>query len=64
MDIRTIGMVNEVQVDENLRITRVWVKVTKARAEELMTKQHKGRPLYETRVTPKKDKQEAANAEN
>ena len=64
MDIRTIGMMNEVQVNEKLRVTRVWTKVTKAIADELMTKTWKGRPLYETRATPKKDKQEAANAEN
>ena len=64
MDIRTVGMMNEVQVTEKLRVTRVWTKVTKAVAEELMGKTWKGRPLYETRVSPPKGEQEAANAKN
>ena len=56
MDIRTVGTINEVQVDEDLRVTRVWQKVTKAKAAELMAKQYKGRPLYETRETMRRIK--------
>ncbi len=56
MDIRTCGMIAEVQVDENLRIGRAWTTVTKAKAEELAAKQYRGRPLYETRKTPRRIK--------
>jgi len=49
-------MINEVQVDKKLRVTRVWTKVTKAKAEELMAKQYRGRPLYETRETMRRIK--------
>ena len=56
MDIRTCGMISEVQVDKTLRVTRVWTKVTKAKAQALMAKQYRGRPLYETRETPRRIK--------
>ncbi len=48
-EIRTVGAIAEVQVDKNLRVTRVWTKVSKAKAATLMAKRYKGRPLYETR---------------
>lgn len=49
MEIRTRGSVSEVQVSKNLRITRAWTKISKAKAKELIASEYKGRPLYEIR---------------
>ena len=49
MEIRTRGAVAEVQVSKNLRITRAWQKISKAKAKALIASKYKGRPLYEIR---------------
>ena len=51
MEIRTCGPVAEVQVDEKLRITRAWQKISRAKAKPLVGSEYKGRPLYEIRDT-------------
>lgn len=56
MEIRTCGPFAEVQINETLRITRDWQKISRAKAKPLIGSEYKGRPLYETRETPRRIK--------